>query len=303
MVDVGREKRRRSTVDGRQQETQNSAVFYKCAANNMVSTGDLNNVQTNAWHVVYETWLRDAATGDVTLTLKSEAELAETCLLIGNTTTLQSAGMPQDPPSNKDSTESSIKLKPSKEHEESMKRTKQPENWKVNMKKNARLKGEEYIGVGGKRVPAKKMGHPCVCRMRCADKIDEKEREDVHKAFWRTCMWQQRKQHIAMCVKESPKQRTRLRNIQLERSPSRYRHVTFTLSLLSKDNVITVCKPMFLSTFAVSDKFVRHVMKKKRMSADGRIGPDQRGRHTRRKLRRASARTYWIVPDRETDGS
>jgi len=27
-----------------------------------------------------------------------------------------------------------------------MKCIKQPENWKVNMKKNARLKGEEYIG-------------------------------------------------------------------------------------------------------------------------------------------------------------
>ncbi|XP_071554876.1 uncharacterized protein [Temnothorax nylanderi] len=275
------------SADGRQQETQqNSAVFYKCAANNMVSTGDLNKLQTNAWQFVYETWLRDAATGDVNLTLKSEAELAETCLLIGNTTNLQSAGMPQDLLSNKDSTESSIKLKrekdaePSKEHEESMKRTKQPENWKVNMKKNARLKGEEYIGVGGKIVPAKKMGHPCVCRMRCADKIDEKERGELHKAFWRTCTWQQRKQHIALCVKESPKQRTRLRNIQSERSPSRYRQVTFTYSLLLKGKFITVCKPMFLSTFAVSEKFVRHVMKKKRMSADGIIGPDQRGRHT-----------------------
>lgn len=58
--------------------------------------------------------------------------------------------------SNEDFTESSIKLKqrrdtkPLKGHKESMRRIKQPENWKVNMKKNARLKGEEYIGVGGK---------------------------------------------------------------------------------------------------------------------------------------------------------
>lgn len=32
---------------------------------------------------------------------------------------------------------------------ESMRRIKQFEKWKVNMKKNARLKGEEYTGVGG----------------------------------------------------------------------------------------------------------------------------------------------------------
>lgn len=31
-----------------------------------------------------------------------------------------------------------------------MKRTKHPETWKVNVKKNARLRGEEYVGVGGK---------------------------------------------------------------------------------------------------------------------------------------------------------
>lgn len=70
---------------------------------------------------------------------------------------MQSTDMSQDPLSNnEDSSESSINLKQErnakslKEHKESMKRTKQPENWKVNVKKNARLKGEEYIGVGGR---------------------------------------------------------------------------------------------------------------------------------------------------------
>lgn len=64
--------------------------------------------------------------------------------------------MSQNPISNEDSIDSSIKLEQEnaakllKEHKESMKRTKQPENWKVNMKKNARLKGEEYIGIGGR---------------------------------------------------------------------------------------------------------------------------------------------------------
>lgn len=36
-----------------------------------------------------------------------------------------------------------------KEYKEVVKRMKHPENWKVNVKKNARLRGEEYIGVGG----------------------------------------------------------------------------------------------------------------------------------------------------------
>ncbi|XP_015590004.1 uncharacterized protein LOC107265247 isoform X2 [Cephus cinctus] len=169
------------------------------------------------------------------------------------------------------------KIKPIKESKEAVKRTKHPERWKVNIKKNARLRGEEYIGVGGKIVPAKVMGPPCDCRMRCSDKIDEDAREQLHSVFWKTCTWEQRKQYIALSVKESPKQRTRCRgNVKSEHR----RQVTFTYSLLIKGEFITVCKPMFLSTFSVSEKFVRHAMDKKRSSPGGIIGPDQRGRHT-----------------------
>ncbi|XP_046740862.1 uncharacterized protein LOC124408166 isoform X1 [Diprion similis] len=174
-------------------------------------------------------------------------------------------------------TRGSKKTKPIKETKEIVKRTKHPEKWKVNVKKNARLRGEEYIGVGGKIVPAKVMGPPCDCRMRCSDKIDEEARAQLHNVFWKTCTWEQRKQYVALSVKESPKQRTRCRgNVKSEHR----RQVTFTYSLLIKGEVLTVCKPMFLSTFSVSEKFVRHAMEKKRTSPGGIIGPDQRGRHT-----------------------
>ncbi|XP_012286080.1 uncharacterized protein LOC105702803 [Orussus abietinus] len=170
-----------------------------------------------------------------------------------------------------------IKTKSGKEAKDIVKRTKHPEKWKVNIKKNARLRGEEYVGVGGKIVPAKVMGPPCDCRMHCSEKIDEEAREQLHNVFWKTCTWEQRKQYIALSVKESPKQRTRCRgNVKSEHR----RQVTFTYSLLIKGEFITVCKPMFLSTFSVSEKFVRHAMDKKRTSPGGIIGPDQRGRHT-----------------------
>lgn len=125
------------------------------------------------------------------------------------------------------------------------------------------------------------MGQPCVCRLRCADRIDEKEREELHRVFWKTWTWQQRKQFVALFVKEMPKQRTRLRrDVHSDDFSQSRRQVTFTYSLPLKDDFVTVCKSMFLSTFAVSRKFVRHVMDKKRVSSDGIIGPDLRGRHT-----------------------
>ncbi|XP_035731429.1 uncharacterized protein LOC118445735 [Vespa mandarinia] len=167
--------------------------------------------------------------------------------------------------------------KTEKRNKNSIQRAKHPERWKVNIKKNARLRGEQYVGVGGKIVPAKTMGPPCNCRMHCSKKIDEQAREELHKVFWKTCTWEQRKQYIALSVKESPKQRTRCRGtIKAEER----RQVTFTYSLLLRGDFITVCKCMFLSTFSVSEKFVRHAMDKKRSSPGGIIGPDQRGRHT-----------------------
>ncbi|KAI4486140.1 hypothetical protein M0802_012539 [Mischocyttarus mexicanus] len=171
----------------------------------------------------------------------------------------------------------SKELKIEKNNIDNIQRVKHPERWKVNIKKNARLRGEQYVGVGGKVVPAKTMGPPCKCRMRCSKKVDEQAREELHKVFWKTCTWEQRKQYIALSVKESPKQRTRCRgNVKAEER----RQVTFTYSLLLKGEFITVCKCMFLSTFSVSEKFVRHAMDKKRSSPGGIIGPDQRGRHT-----------------------
>lgn len=169
------------------------------------------------------------------------------------------------------------KIKSTKQAKDAIKRSKHPEKWKVNVKKNARLRGEEYIGVGGKVVPAKVMGPPCDCRMRCNEKIDEMSRQQLHGVFWKTCTWEQRKQYIALLVKESPKQRTRCRG---EIKSENRRQVTFTYSLLINGDFITVCKSMFLSTFSVSEKFVRHAMDKKRSSPGGIIGPDQRGRHT-----------------------
>ncbi|XP_076618233.1 uncharacterized protein LOC143340318 isoform X2 [Colletes latitarsis] len=184
----------------------------------------------------------------------------------------------------------SMKLKQGKKLKtikEPLKRTKHPELWKVNVKKNARLRGEEYVGVGGKLVPAKAMGPPCKCRMRCTEKIDESAREELHNIFWKTCGWEQRKQYVALSVKESPKQRTRCRgNVKSKHR----RQITFTYSLLLKGEFITVCKCMFLSTFAVSEKFVRHVMEKKRISPGGIIGPDQRGRHTPKSKKSESVR-------------
>lgn len=94
--------------------------------------------------------------------------------------------------------------------------------------------------------------------------------------FWKTCNWEQRKQCIALSVKESPKQRIRCR----ENVKSKHRkQITFTYLLLLKEEFITICKCTFLDTFTLSEKFVRHAMAKKGKFPSGVMKPDQRGHY------------------------
>lgn len=57
-------------------------------------------------------------------------------------------------------------------------------------------------------------------------------------------------------------ERTSLRNNIQSRYSSRYRQIIFIYSLLSKNGFFTVCKCMFpiVSTFAIVEKFVRHII-------------------------------------------
>lgn len=128
----------------------------------------------------------------------------------------------------------------------------------------------------GKRVPAKIMGPPCSCRMNCGQKVSEADREQLYNLFWNIRNWEQRKQYIALPIKVSPKNRARCRNnVDVNR-----RQVTFTYSLAIAGQLVTVCKAMFISTYAVSEKFVRDAIEKKRLAPGGVIGPDQRGKRS-----------------------
>ncbi|XP_054002221.1 uncharacterized protein LOC128888992 isoform X1 [Hylaeus anthracinus] len=263
------------SINGNQGQTFSFEPSYYKFQDNIVSISTFIDVSTNVQ------WWKDVSNQNMNIQPECQQEPVPSSNypLTNYSTNTQPNRLEQ---AGSHGTKSIIPKQPKKpktirQHREPLKRTKHPELWKVNVKKNARLRGEEYIGVGGRLVPAKAMGPPCKCRMRCIEKIDESAREELHNIFWKTCSWEQRKQYVALSVKESPKQRTRCRgNVKSEHR----RQITFTYSLLSKGEFITVCKCMFLSTFAVSEKFVRHVMDKKRTSPSGVIGPDQRGRHT-----------------------
>ena len=106
------------------------------------------------------------------------------------------------------------------------------------------------------------MGPPCYCRLNCQEKINEEQRKELYEFYWKIHSWEDKKEFIALLVVLSAKKRTRCRKeINSDR-----RQVTFIYTLPIEDESIRVCRAMFLSTFSISEKLVRHVMLKKRIA-------------------------------------
>lgn len=65
------------------------------------------------------------------------------------------------------------------------KRTRNPDNWKRNIKKLAKNKGEEYVSESGSIVKSKVLKAPCVnCRYSCSSNISLEIREKIRTKFW-----------------------------------------------------------------------------------------------------------------------
>lgn len=116
------------------------------------------------------------------------------------------------------------------------------------------------------------MGPPCNCRLHCSIKVSEELRKQLHERFWKRHNWDERKQLIANCVRETTK------NVR-KYSPEGRKPIAYNYFLIAGNCYVTVCKIMFLSTFAITEKFVRCVLEKKKKSPQGIVGPDLRGKH------------------------
>ena len=65
----------------------------------------------------------------------------------------------------------------------SKKRKRDPRNWKRNSDKLKRLRGELYVSISGKVVPARETGPACNCRRKCVDILDEEEKQEIITKF------------------------------------------------------------------------------------------------------------------------
>ena len=143
----------------------------------------------------------------------------------------------------------------------SRKRKANKDNWKKNINKNKRAKGEAYIGRRYEKdsskyslaeKPAKLLGERCSCKtagVKCREVTDE-TRQNIHQEVW-AMSWPQRNVLIKSLVHRVPIGRHRVENSESSRSNTLKYHLNVGTGL------VPVCKKMFLSTTGITQHLIR----------------------------------------------
>lgn len=151
-----------------------------------------------------------------------------------------------------------------------------PENWKKNIRKNLRMRGQEYVSSSGKTVQARCVKETlCTkCKYNCSEKISRTQQQKICETFWSLSTYERKKDFICSRVKEK-KTRTYLDdsgNVVPKR-----KNVSRKYSFEIENVTVRVCKSFYMATIAVGSSFIDNAMKGKE---DGCFkGTDKRGKH------------------------
>lgn len=162
------------------------------------------------------------------------------------------------------------KTKLKKEDTSLNKRTRNEEKWARNIRKKARSKGESYVSVQGKTVPARSVKRvDCSkCKFNCSSIVSEEQRQHLFQHYWELETFKEKVDYIAGCVHEFAP----LRPVSGRRAYSR----RYMLKVGGKDE--RVCKEFFVNTFDISESTIVTYMGKKRKGPDAVA--DLRGKQT-----------------------
>jgi len=151
------------------------------------------------------------------------------------------------------------------------KRTRNPDNWKRNIKKLAKNKGEEYVSESGSIVKSKVLKAPCEapcvnCRYSCSSNISLEIREKIRTKFWEMGDKNRQREFIVRhAVQVSPKNIKKMLN-----SNRKLNNMAYYLEAEEIDKV-RVCKKMFEAALVISDKIIRNCFNK--LDSEGVLKP------------------------------
>lgn len=164
-----------------------------------------------------------------------------------------------------------------------------PGQWMKNIAKTMRNSGQSYSSIKTTTLAdgtkdrtlvtrkAKTMRPPCdveKCRLICANKISDEQRQTLFREYWAMADLQQQRMFIVSCIDRiNPKYRY---PTQQQKSRGLNNAFYFTFSSGEK---ICVCKYFFMATLGINSQVIQTVLKKKSSSVAGVIQPEKRGKH------------------------
>lgn len=168
-------------------------------------------------------------------------------------------------------------LKPEIENDEESKkvrkRSRRPEKWARNAKKIKINKGESYTTKTGNIVPKKSVKQSCnkdKCKLKCAEKLTEEDRKELHKAFWSILDINRKREFVYKLMEE-------IKPRYVYKKHTSNRNSNYSYNFILNGQKIRVCKKMFCTTFNISSTFLTTV--KNKISSTGNIEGDSRGKH------------------------
>lgn len=156
-----------------------------------------------------------------------------------------------------------------------------PESWMRNKRKLAKNTGQPYIASNGKFIEAKQMKSNCgeSCRMNCTKKITEENRLKNFTYFYQLADIAKQRKFLFEHMKTYEPRRNKL-----PKNPLKIRAVqrSYFLNIPSEtdeNEMVQVCKLMFLNTFSISSQMIDTLHRK--AINEGRFS-DTRGKFDRK---------------------
>ncbi|GFO20701.1 N6-adenosine-methyltransferase subunit [Plakobranchus ocellatus] len=182
------------------------------------------------------------------------------------------------------------------------KRVRQPDKWKKNVNKRAKVCGEEHVSRTGHMIPAKRVElvDCSLCSFKCCQNFSEDLRQQIFDVFYSLGSNESQKQFVCQNVIEAPtkivcgganrsteqskpeagvKEKTTSGNRKLQQQPlnENKRKVTRKYFLPDSDNTKKqVCVKFFCRTLAIGTTFISHALKHKQFGCY--MGKERRGK-------------------------
>lgn len=134
-------------------------------------------------------------------------------------------------------------------------------------------KGEEYINQAGKKIKGKSVGTLKDCRLKCKTKLTNTQLQRLFTDYRNMETRDMQRLYLSNHILLTPPIRVK----QVENKKKR--EISVEYSIECEGNLVKVCQNCFLNVYGESRGFVNGIIDKKKKSATGIIGRDERGRH------------------------